>query len=165
MKKKRKRKRKVAAASPAPGEKTVVSNRKARHDYHLMERFEAGLVLLGTEVKSLRQGKASLQDSFAAIEGGEAWLHNMHISPYEQAAHWNHDPRRNRKLLLHASEIRRLIGKVQERGFTLIPLRVYFTRGRAKVELALAKGKKVYDKRADIRDRDLRREEETSQRH
>lgn len=157
--KKRKKKKKAAAPSP-PGQKTVVSNRKARHDYHLFDRFEAGLVLLGSEVKSLRQGKVSLQDSFAAIEGGEAWLHNMHISPYEQASHWNHDPRRDRKLLLHAAEIRRLIGKVQERGYTLIPLRLYFTRGRAKVELALAKGKKAYDKRADIRERDLRREEE-----
>lgn len=162
--KKRKRK-KGGAVATTPGEKTVVSNRKARHDYHLLDRFEAGLVLLGSEVKSLREGKASLQDSFASIENGEVWLHNMHVSPYQQASHWNHEPRRNRKLLLHAAEIRRLIGKVQERGFTLIPLRVYFSRGRAKVELALAKGKKTYDKRVDIRERDLRREEESTPRY
>lgn len=158
----RKGKRKRPQPPSAPGQKTAVSNRKARHDYHVLETFEAGMALLGTEVKSLRQGKASLQDSFASIERGEVWLHNMHISPYEQASHWNHEPRRDRKLLLHAAEIRRLIGKVQERGFTLIPLRVYFARGRAKVEIALARGKKAYDKRADIRERDLRREEESA---
>jgi len=155
---------KPAKGSASSGEKTVVTNRKARHDYHLLDRFEAGMVLVGSEVKSLRQGNANLQDSFAAIEGGELWLHNMHISPYERASHWNHEPRRDRKLLLHAAEIRRLIGKIQERGFTLVPLRVYFTRGRAKVELALAKGKKAYDKRADIRERDLRRDEEAGRR-
>jgi len=160
--KKHKKKSGSSAPTPTPGEKTIVSNRKARHEYHLLDRFEAGMVLVGTEVKSLRQGKASLQDAFASIEGGELWLRNMHISPYEQGTHWNHDPKRPRKLLLHSVEINRLIGKVQEKGFTLIPLRIYFRKGFAKVELALAKGKKMYDKREDIRERDLEREAEAA---
>jgi len=163
MKKRKKKKQKGSESAPtAPGEKTIVTNRKARHEYHLMDRFEAGMVLVGTEVKSLRQGKASLQEAFATVENGEVWLRDMHISPYEQGSHWNHDPKRPRKLLLHASEIRRLIGKVQERGFTLIPLRLYFKRGVAKVELALAKGKKFYDKREDMKEKDLDREAEAA---
>ncbi len=143
---------------PAEGERTVVANRRARHDYHLEETYEAGLQLLGSEVKSLRAGRASLQDAYAKVRGGEVWLVNMHIAPYEQAGPFNHDPLRPRKLLLHRSEIRRLVGKVKERGYTLIPLRVYFRRGLAKVELALARGKKQYDKRADIRKREAQRQ-------
>ncbi|MDQ7800598.1 MAG: SsrA-binding protein SmpB [Armatimonadota bacterium] len=143
---------------PAEGERTVVANRRARHDYHLEETYEAGLQLLGSEVKSLRAGRASLQDAYAKVRGGEVWLVNMHIAPYEQAGPFNHDPLRPRKLLLHRAEIRRLVGKVKERGYTLVPLRVYFRRGLAKVELALARGKKQYDKRADIRKREAQRQ-------
>jgi len=143
---------------PAEGERTVVANRRARHDYHLEETYEAGLQLLGSEVKSLRAGRASLQDAYAKVRGGEVWLVNMHIAPYEQAGPFNHDPLRPRKLLLHRAEIRRLVGKVRERGYTLVPLRVYFRRGLAKVELALARGKKQYDKRADIRKREAERQ-------
>ncbi|NOZ55703.1 MAG: SsrA-binding protein SmpB [Calditrichaeota bacterium] len=142
----------------AEGEKTVVTNRKARHQYHILETIEAGIVLQGTEVKSLRQGKVNLGDAYAKIKDGEIWLVEMHISPYEQGNVFNHEPRRPRKLLLHKREIKRLIGKVQERGLTLIPLRIYFKRGKAKVELALAKGKKLYDRREDIKRRDEERE-------
>lgn len=143
---------------PAEGERTVVANRRARHDYHLEETYEAGVQLLGSEVKSLRAGRASLQDAYAKVRGGEVWLVNMHIAPYEQAGPFNHDPLRPRKLLLHRAEIRQLVGKVKERGYTLVPLRVYFRRGLAKVELALARGKKQYDKRADIRKREAQRQ-------
>ncbi|MER3459686.1 MAG: SsrA-binding protein, partial [candidate division GAL15 bacterium] len=136
----------------------MVANRRARHDYHLEETYEAGLQLVGSEVKSLRAGRASLQDAYAKVRGEELWLVNMHIAPYEQAGPFNHDPLRPRKLLLHKSEIRRLVGKVKERGCTLVPLRVYFRRGLAKVELALARGKKQYDKRADLRRREAERE-------
>jgi len=142
----------------AEPERTVVANRRARHDYHLEETYEAGLQLVGSEVKSLRAGRASLQDAYAKVRGEELWLVNMHIAPYEQAGPFNHDPLRPRKLLLHKSEIRRLVGKVKERGCTLVPLRVYFRRGLAKVELALARGKKQYDKRADLRRREAERE-------
>ncbi|MCG0278447.1 MAG: SsrA-binding protein SmpB [Thermanaeromonas sp.] len=141
--------------------KVVAENRKARHDYFIEETLEAGLVLTGTEVKSLRSGKANIRDSFARVENGEVFLYDMHISPYEQGNRFNHEPKRPRKLLLHKHEIRRLIGKTRERGYTLIPLKVYFTpRGIAKVELALAKGKKLYDKREAIRERDMKREME-----
>lgn len=140
------------------GEKTVITNRKARHDYFIEESFEAGIVLQGTEVKSLRAGRGNLQDAYATIERGEVFLNNMHISPYEQGNRYNHEPVRPRKLLLHKREIRKLIGKVKEKGYTLIPLRVYFTRGFAKVELALAKGKRLYDKRDDIAKRTAARE-------
>jgi SsrA-binding protein len=136
----------------------VVTNRRARHDYQLEETYEAGLQLLGSEVKSLRAGRASLQDAYGKVRGGEVWLVNMHIAPYEQAGPFNHDPLRPRKLLLHKAEIRRLVGKVKERGYTLVPLRVYFRRGLAKVELALARGKKEYDRRADIRRREAERQ-------
>jgi len=141
--------------------KVVAENRKARHDYFIEETLEAGIVLTGTEVKSLRSGKANIRDSFARVENGEVFLYDMHISPYEQGNRFNHEPKRPRKLLLHKYEIRRLIGKTRERGYTLIPLKVYFTpRGIAKVELALAKGKKLYDKREAIRERDMKREME-----
>lgn len=143
---------------PAEPERTVVANRRARHDYHLEETYEAGIQLVGSEVKSLRAGRASLQDAYAKVRGGEVWLVNMHIAPYEQAGPFNHDPLRPRKLLLHKSEIRRLVGKVKERGYTLVPLRVYFRRGLAKVELALARGKKQVDRRADIRKREAERQ-------
>jgi len=138
--------------------KIVATNRKARHDYEVLDTFEAGIVLQGTEVKSLRQGKANLKDSYATIKNGEVFLLNMHISPYEQGNVYNHDPTRTRKLLLHKSEINRLIGKVEEKGMTLIPLKLYFKRGKAKVELALARGKKLYDRRRDIAKRDAERE-------
>jgi len=140
--------------------KVATENRKARHDYHIEETMEAGLVLTGTEVKSLRLGRANLRDSYAEIKNNEVFLVNSHISPYEQGNRFNHDPLRPRKLLLHRSEIRRLIGKVKERGYTLIPLKIYFKRGKAKVELALARGKKLYDKREDMLERDARREME-----
>jgi SsrA-binding protein len=136
------------------GEKVICSNRKARHLYEILDTVEAGLVLLGPEVKSLRAGRASLGDAYARIRGGEMFLVNAHISPYEQAGRANPDPLRERKLLLHRAEIARLSGKVRERGFTLIPLRMYFRDGRAKVELALARGKRAYDKRESIRKRE-----------
>ncbi|MDN5348511.1 MAG: SsrA-binding protein [Clostridia bacterium] len=139
--------------------KVVTENRKARHDYFIAETMEAGIALKGTEVKSLRAGRANLRDSYARVENGEVILYDMHISPYEQGNRYNHDPKRPRRLLLHREEIRRLIGKTREKGFALIPLKVYFTpRGWAKVELALAKGKKLYDKREDIAAREARRE-------
>lgn len=140
--------------------KVICENRRARHEYHIMETYEAGIVLQGTEVKSLRAGRASLQDSFARVENGEVWLYNMHISPYEQGNRYNHDPKRPRKLLLHKREIMYLWGRTREKGLTLIPLRCYFKDGKAKVELALAKGKKLYDRRADLAERAARREME-----
>ncbi|MFQ5717555.1 MAG: SsrA-binding protein SmpB [Nitrospinales bacterium] len=138
--------------------KIICQNKKARHDYFIEESFEAGLVLRGTEVKSLREGKASLVDSYADIERGEAYLMNCHISPYTEASQFNHHPTRRRKLLLHKKEISRLIGKVREKGFNLIPLKMYFKGGRAKLELSLAQGKKLYDKRAAIKKRQAQRE-------
>ncbi|MBO8168424.1 MAG: SsrA-binding protein SmpB [Thermoanaerobacteraceae bacterium] len=139
--------------------KIITENRKAKHDYHIEEVYEAGIALKGTEVKSLRAGKANLKDSFARVENGEVILYNMHISPYEQGNRFNHDSKRKRKLLLHKSEIRRLIGKTRERGYALVPLKAYFNeRGIAKIELALAKGKKLHDKRRDIAERDAKRE-------
>jgi SsrA-binding protein len=144
--------------SPESEEKNVYVNRKARHDYFLMDKLEAGIALVGSEVKSVRQGKVSLQDSYAVIEDGEAFIVNMHISPYEKGSHFLPEPKRRRKLLLHRSEIRRLTGKVTEKGLTLVPLRVYLVRGRAKVELALARGKPKRDKRQDIAKRDAERE-------
>jgi len=144
----------------APTRKTLSTNRKARHEYEVLETFEAGIALLGTEVKSLRAGWANLQDSFAAVEGGEVYLVNCHISPYPGASVFNHDPLRKRKLLLHREEIRRLIGKVQEKGLTLIPLSVYLKGGKVKVELALARGKKLYDRREDLKERAIQREVE-----
>lgn len=140
------------------GEKLIAENRKARHEFHLLERHEAGLVLTGSEVKSLRLGRAELKRSFADIRDGELWLVGSHIAPYEQAGDRNHDPDRDRKLLLHRREIESLIGKIQERGFTLVPTRLYFKNGRAKVELALAKGKDVRDRRREISKRDADRQ-------
>ena len=141
-------------------EKNITVNRKARHEYSILQTLEAGIVLVGTEVKSLRQGKANLVDSYATIKNSEAWLINLHISEYTQGNINNHDPKRERKLLLNKSEIRKLIGKTKEKGLTLIPLRLYFKKGKVKVEIALAKGKKVYDKRKDIAKRDFERDQE-----
>lgn len=140
------------------GIKIAAENRKARHDYHILEAFETGLVLTGTEVKSLRAGKANLKDSYAQIKDGEMFLHNMHISPYEQGNIFNHDPLRQRKLLLHKAEITRLFSKTREKGLTLVPLKIYFKRGMAKLELGLASGKKNYDKRQDMAERSAKRE-------
>ncbi len=140
-------------------EKTVAENRRARHDYFIEEVIEAGLVLTGTEVKSLRAGRANLQDAYAAIEGGEAYLYNCHISPYAAGNRYNVDPYRVRKLLLHEDEIASLFGKVRQRGYTLVPLRLFFsTKGKAKVTIGLGKGKKLYDKREAIAERDAQRE-------
>jgi SsrA-binding protein len=140
------------------GRKLIAQNKKARHDYHILDTYEAGLVLTGTEVKSLRQGRASLVDGFAQLDGGEAWLHNVHIPEYSQGTWTNHTARRKRKLLLHRAEIDKLIGKTQETGHTLVPLALYFKDGRAKVEVALARGKKEYDKRQTLREKQDRRE-------
>jgi SsrA-binding protein len=142
------------------GEKLVVDNRRARHDYHLLERIEAGLVLTGTEVKSLRDGRASLQQAYADIRGEEAWLVGAYISVYEQGNIANHDPDRDRKLLLHKKELASLAGKVAQRGLTLVPTKLYFKNGRAKVELALARGKEQRDKRRDIAQREADRQME-----
>ena len=138
--------------------KTIAENRKARHDYHIEDTFEAGLVLLGTEVKALRTGKANLRDAYARIRNGEIFVHQMHIGPYAFAYYDNHEPLRKRKLLLHKREIRKLTGKINEKGFSLIPLTLYFKDGKAKVKLALARGKRQYDKRDTIRKRDQQRE-------
>ncbi len=138
----------------------LATNRKARHEYEVLETYEAGIALLGTEVKSLRAGRVNLQDSYAAVEGGEVYLVSCHISPYPGASFFNHDPLRRRKLLLHKAEIRRLIGKVQEKGLTLIPLCFYLKGEKVKVELALARGKKLYDRREDLKERAIRREME-----
>ncbi len=138
--------------------KIVCQNRKARHDYFIFDEYEAGMVLLGTEVKSLRLGRANLRDSYAKVRGGEVFLYNMHIGIYPFAAYGNHDPLRPRKLLMHKQEIKRLMGKVKEKGQTMIPLQVYFREGKAKVTLALAKGKQKYDKRDAIRKREEKRE-------
>lgn len=138
--------------------KVVTENRKARHDYFIEETYEAGIVLKGTEVKSLRAGKANLKDSYAQVQNGEMFLFNMHISAYEQGNRFNVDPVRPRKLLLHKNEINKLLGKVMQQGFALVPLKVYFYKGRAKVVLALAKGKKVYDKRSAMAERDAKRD-------
>lgn len=140
------------------GIKVVAQNKKARHDYFIEQTLEAGIVLSGTEVKSIRQGKVNLKDSYAMIEGGEVILTGMHISPYEQGNIFNKDPMRNRKLLLHKSEIDRLIGYTQQKGLSLVPLQLYFKRGIVKLELGIAKGKKLYDKRDDIAERDAKRD-------
>ncbi len=138
--------------------KIICQNKKARHDYFIEDTFEAGMVLLGTEVKALRDGKSSLGDSYAAIQGGEVYLLNCHISPFSPAHQYNHDPLRRRKLLLHKKEINKLIGKTREKGYNLIPLKIYFKDGKAKVELSLAKGKRQYDKRQTIKKRESQRE-------
>ncbi len=138
--------------------KIIVDNRKAKHDYFLVEKFEAGIVLVGTEVKSLRAGRANLKDSYAQIDDGELYLYNMHISPYEHGSFSNVDPTRKRKLLMHKREIMRLLGKVKEKGLTLVPTKLYFSNGRVKVEIALAQGKKLHDKRATQKEKDAKRE-------
>ncbi len=135
-------------------QRILISNRKARHDYFIIEAFEAGIVLTGTEVKSLRQGNANLQDSYAELRSGEVWLEGMHINPYEHGSIYNHEPRRRRKLLLQKKQIRKLLGGLKEKGLTLVPLSVYFKGPYAKVELALARGKKSYDKREAIAKRE-----------
>ena len=148
-----------APAKPAgPRIRTLVTNRQAPHEYHILETVEAGLALQGTEVKSIRAGNVNLRDAYARAERGEIWLWNAHIAPFDQGNRWNHEPRRPRKLLLHRREIDRLIGSTQERGLTLVPTRMYFKGPRAKVEIALARGKDVGDKRRAIKEREQRRE-------
>ncbi|MDB4907292.1 MAG: SsrA-binding protein [Gemmatimonadetes bacterium] len=144
--------------SGAPKIETIAKNRRARHDYHILESWETGIVLSGTEVKSLREGKANISDAYGTVRDGEVYLLNLHISPYEQGSYNNHEPTRTRKLLLHRREIRRLIGSVEREGLTLIPLELYFKNGKAKVALALGKGKKQHDKREDEKARDADRE-------
>jgi SsrA-binding protein len=148
----------AASSNRQGGRKIIAQNRKARHDYAIVETFEAGLVLTGTEVKSLRLGRASLVDGFATIDDGEVFLRNVHIPEYDQGSWTNHEPRRTRKLLLHRGEIQRLIGKTKESGLTLVPLALYFSAGKAKVEIGLARGKRSYDKRQDLARRDADRE-------
>ena len=145
--------------------KVIATNRKARHDYLIEDTFEAGLVLTGSEIKSIRAGQVNLRDSYAAIRDGELWLINVHIAPYHQASYENHEPRRDRKLLMHRREINRLTGKLQEKGLTLIPLQLYLKNSRAKVELGLGRGKKSYDKRQSMREKDDRRQIERALRH
>jgi SsrA-binding protein len=144
-------KRKAAAGD-------VATNRQARHRYHLLDKWEAGVVLTGTEAKSLREGKAQIKDGYAAVRDGEVWMHNVHIPPYAPAARENHEPERPRKLLLHRREIAKLVGSTREKGLTLVPTRLYFSGGRAKVEIALARGKDIGDKRQTIKERELKRE-------
>jgi SsrA-binding protein len=148
----------AASSNRQTGRKMIAQNRKARHDYAILDTYEAGLVLTGTEVKSLRLGRASLVDGFATIDEGEMYLRNVHIPQYEQGSWTNHEPRRTRKLLLHRGEIERLIGKTKESGLTIVPLALYFSAGKVKVEIALARGKKSYDKRQDLARRDADRE-------
>lgn len=144
--------------SSADGTQVVATNRKARHRYHVLETWEAGLSLRGSEVKSLRAGKVSLSEGYARVERGEVWLHNVHIAPYDPAAQAGHDPLRPRKCLLHRSEIRRLAGQAERTGFTIVPLEVYFRRGKAKVKLALARGKAAHDRREELKRREADRE-------
>ncbi|GAB4470418.1 MAG: SsrA-binding protein SmpB [Elainellaceae cyanobacterium] len=146
-------------ADNGDGYKVVAENRQARFEYEILETFEAGIELVGTEVKSVRAGKANLRDGFALIRNGEVWLHNVHISPHDTASqYFNHDPRRNRKLLMHRQEIRKLIGKVEQQGLTLVPLKMYLKRGWAKISLALVRGKKLHDKREDLKEKQAKRE-------
>jgi SsrA-binding protein len=146
------------ASDAGPAVESIARNRQARHDYHIMESWEVGIVLTGTEVKSLREGRANLADAYGIVRDGEIYLINLHISPYERGGYANHDPTRTRKLLLHRKEIRRLIGAVEREGLTLVPLELYFKKGVAKVTLALGKGKKLHDKRETERKRDAERE-------
>jgi SsrA-binding protein len=145
-------------ASQGAGDRTIATNRRARHEYETLETVEAGLVLRGTEVKSLRAGQVTFKDSYATMRNGEAWLLGCHIAPYSHGTDANHDPERDRKLLLRRREIARLTGRTAERGLTLVPLRLYFKKGRAKLELGLARGKKLHDKRSALREREVRRE-------
>jgi SsrA-binding protein len=150
------------AGKTASGDKIVAQNRKARHEYHILDTWEAGLVLQGTEVKSLRDGKANMADAYATFIRGELWLLNLHISPYEQANRFNHDPLRQRKLLLHRMEMRKLVGQVEQQGLTLVPLDIHYSRGIAKVTLALVKGKQLHDKRNTLRERAEQRDMQRS---
>ena len=147
-----------ASGAKRDSKKIVATNRKARHNYSILELFEAGVALVGTEVKSLRLGQASLADAFATVDNGEVWLRNLHIPEYEHGSWTNHDPRRNRKLLLHRQQIDGLIGKIRDGNLTLVPLSLYFSEGKVKVELALARGKQAHDKRQDMARRDAQRE-------
>ena len=142
----------------AKAQRLIAENRKARHDYHILETYEAGIALLGTEVKAIREGRVNLRDSFARLDKGEVWLMNVHISPYSHTGYAHHEERRHRKLLMHRHEIQKLTGKVQEKGLTLVPLQMFFARGRVKVTLALVKGKQAHDKRETIRRREVDRE-------
>jgi SsrA-binding protein len=148
----------MAKTAREEAQKNIAENRKAYHDYHILETFEAGIVLVGTEVKAIREGNANLRDSFARLEDGEIWLYNVHITPYSHRGYSTHEPTRKRKLLLHRREIRKLIGKIVEKGLTLVPTRLYFQNGHVKVALALAKGKQAHDKRETIKRREADRE-------
>jgi len=148
----------ASQASKESRDRAIATNRRARHEYEILETVEAGLVLRGTEVKSLRDGLVNFKDSYASVRNGEGWLLGCHINPYSHGTDANHDPERDRKLLLHKKEIARLSGKISERGLTLVPLRLYFKAGRAKVELGLARGRKLHDKRSALREREVRRE-------
>ncbi|MCA1563988.1 MAG: SsrA-binding protein SmpB [Acidobacteria bacterium] len=148
----------MAKTEREKAEKIIADNRKAFHDFHILETFEAGVALLGTEVKSIREGQVNLRDSFARVEGGELFIYNVHISPYSHRGYADHEPTRRRKLLLHRAEIRKLIGKTVEKGMTLVPVRMYFKNGRIKVAVSLAKGKKAHDKRETIKRREADRE-------
>jgi SsrA-binding protein len=148
----------MAKTAREEAQKNIAENRKAFHDYHIIETFEAGIVLVGTEVKSIREGSANLRDSFARLEGGEVWLYNVHINPYSHRGSSDHEPTRKRKLLLHRREVRKLTGKTVEKGMTLVPTRLYFRNGHVKVALALAKGKQAHDKRETIKRREADRE-------
>ncbi|MDP8246633.1 MAG: SsrA-binding protein SmpB [Candidatus Tritonobacter lacicola] len=155
----------MCPATGDAGRKVIVANRRARWEYHIFETYEAGIELVGSEVKSLRQGKGNLRDSYGVVESGEVFLHNMHISPYEQGGVFNLDPYRKRKLLLHKREIKRLFGLISRKGYTLVPLSMYFKRGRAKVEMAVARGKKLYDRRDNIQKREMERDIERALRN
>jgi SsrA-binding protein len=148
----------MAAEKAGEERQLIAENRKARHDYHILDTWEAGVALLGTEVKSIREGRANLRDSYAKVDNGEVWMMNVHISPYSHRGYATHEELRQRKLLLHRDEIRKLVGKVAEKGLTLVPLELYFKKGRVKVLLALAKGKQAHDKRETIRRREIDRE-------
>lgn len=143
---------------PSGGIKVIAENRKAFHNYYIEDRIEAGIILTGTEIKSIRNGRVNLKDSYARLDEGEIWVHQMHISPYEQGNRFNHDPLRPRKLLLHRAEINKLVGKIQQQGLTLIPIKVYLKKGMAKVELAVGQGKKNYDKRQALAEREGKRD-------
>ena len=148
----------MAKTEEKPERESIARNKRARHDYSILDTWEAGIVLTGSEVKSLRNGKANISDAYGIVKDGEVHLLNLHISPYEQASYFNHDPTRTRKLLLHKREIRKMIGSVERQGLTLVPLELYFRRGKAKVAIGLGKGKKLYDKRADQKRRDDERD-------
>ena len=156
----------MPAAAPEKSEKeSIARNKRARHDYHIIDTWEAGIVLTGSEVKSLRNGKANISDAYGIVREGEVQLLNLHISPYEQASYFNHEPTRTRKLLLHKREIRKMIGSVERQGLTLVPLELYFKRGKVKVAIGLGRGKKLFDKRADEKKRDDERDMQRVVRH